>query len=294
MKLKHPLLQKVVSFAGAGAASLYRQSIDWRAVYFDPTTDTVHPRHSGRFIYLGWHEFMLMPILLRGSRRMLALASEHSDGEIIGRGMRHLGWSVIRGSSSRGGTAALLRLLRDDSRHLNLTPDGPQGPRRTMAAGPMYLASRLGLPVVCVGYGYDRPWRCRKSWDAFAVPRPFSRGRAVFGPPLRVPPDLGRSDLERYRDWFERLLNWLTEEAETWATGGERRAGEAVMLPRYAPHAFDRPPEPTAPPLPTGLAAEWEAISRPPLTAVTACLTNRHPETRRARASRSPLPRLVP
>ncbi len=260
MKLKHPLLQTTAGLVAAAIGGCLRRTIDWRAVYADPTTDPVHPRHRGRYIYLGWHEYMLLPIILRGSRRMLALASGHSDGEIIGRAMRHLGWSVVRGSTSRGGTGALLRLLRDDGRHINLTPDGPQGPRRKMAAGAIYLASRLGLPVVCVGYGYDRPWRGR-SWDRFAFPRPFSRGRAVFGPPLPVPPALSRNNLELYRGWFEKLLNWLTEEAETWAADGRPRTGEGIMAPRYAPPVFELPPSSTAPQLPTGLVTEWDALA---------------------------------
>jgi lysophospholipid acyltransferase (LPLAT)-like uncharacterized protein len=262
MKWKHPTLRKALGLCGAATAALWRETIDWRAVYFDPTADTLHPRHSGRYVYLGWHEYMLMPILLRGSRRMLALASSHSDGDIVGRAMRHLGWGVTRGSSSSGGTAALLRLLRDDRRHINLTPDGPLGPRRTMAAGAIFLASRLGLPVVCVGYGFDRPWRGR-GWDRFAVPRPFSRCRAVFGPPLTVPPGLNRTELERYRAWFERLLNWLTVEAENWSADGERRPGEVPMLPRDARSALGRAGESSAPPLPLSLAAEWKTIGRP-------------------------------
>src|SRR5207248_2677181 len=100
-------------------------------------------------------------------------------------------------------------------------------------------------------------------WDRFAIPRPFSRGRAVFGPPRRVPPGLGRADLERYRLWFEKLLNWLTEEAETWAASGRGRPGEAVMRPRYAPDVLHRAPAPTAPPLPEHLAATWDALPAP-------------------------------
>src|SRR5206468_915501 len=118
---------------------------------------------------------MLLPALLRGSSRILVLASAHSDGDISTAALRHFGLSVTRGSTTRGGVSAMLRLLRDEVRHIVLTPDGPKGPRRTMSVGGIYLASRLGMPLVCVGYGYRRPWRFG-SWDRFAVPRPFSRG----------------------------------------------------------------------------------------------------------------------
>jgi lysophospholipid acyltransferase (LPLAT)-like uncharacterized protein len=260
MKFKHPLFQKAAAFAVTGAAALYGRTIDWRAAYFDPTLDTVHPRHSGRHIYLLWHEAMLMPLVLRGSRKFVALASEHRDGEVLARAMQHLGWGVIRGSSSRRAVPALMRLLREDRRHICITPDGPRGPRRTMAPGPVFLASKLGLPVVCMGYGYDRPWRA-KSWDRFAVPRPFSRGRAVIGPAVTVPPHLDRDGLERYRQWLERLLTWVTDEAEAWATSGRSRPGEAVMARRYVPHCMTREPSATAPPMPPELAAEWEVLT---------------------------------
>ncbi len=110
-----------------------RWTIDWWAVYSDPTTDTIHPCHEGRLICLVWHEYLLKPVVRCGSRRMLALASGHRDGELIARRMRHLGWSVTHGSTSNGCTGDLLRLPRDDTRHLDLTPDGQWGPRRTMA-----------------------------------------------------------------------------------------------------------------------------------------------------------------
>jgi hypothetical protein len=190
---------------------------------------------------------------------MRALASHHGDGALVSSAMRHLGWHVVRGSSSRGGVTALLRLLRDDARHIIVTPDGPRGPRRTMSAGVIFLASRLGLPVVCTGYGYDRAWLAR-SWDRFAVPRPFARGRAVFGPPLRVPAGITRDGIEAYREWFERLLNWLTADAEAWAESGRRRSGEVAMLPNAAPPEFARPYR-CAVALPAALAADWTALA---------------------------------
>jgi hypothetical protein len=76
-----------------------------------------------------------------------------------------------------------------------------------------------------MGLGYDRPWRL-KSWDRFAVPRPFSRARGIVGPEVFIPPHLDRAELEVRRQGVERLLNELTAEAESWAESGARRAGQ--------------------------------------------------------------------
>lgn len=259
MKLRHPVVHAALGFLGSYVIRAVRPTLDCKALYFDPTVDTVHPRHAGRYVYAGWHEYSLLPVAFRGGPRLVALASRHADGDIIARIMAHLRWGVVRGSTSRGGVAALLQLLRDDQRNPSLTPDGPRGPRRRMALGPLYLAAKLGRPLVCLGYGYDRPWRLR-SWDRFAFPRPFSRARVVFGPPLRLPPDADRPTLEAYRGWFERLLQWLTAEAEAWALDGEPRDGEMPLHPGQPARAmiegFDAP----ALALPDDLAASWAAL----------------------------------
>jgi hypothetical protein len=92
----------------------------------------------------------------------------------------------------------------------------------------------LQLPLVVMGFGYDRPWRAN-SWDKFAVPKPFSRARAIIGPTMMLPRDLDRDGMEQSRLRVERLLNGLTEEAEAWAGAGTRKAGEVVVVPGHAP-----------------------------------------------------------
>jgi lysophospholipid acyltransferase (LPLAT)-like uncharacterized protein len=261
MKIRHPLLQKTLGLLAATAFNAVRRTIDCRATYFDPTAAPYHPR-TGRNMYLGWHEYMLLPGLVYGTRRIAALTSAHSDGDIITGALRHLGFDTVRGSTNRGGVAALLRMLRRARHHLTVTPDGPRGPRRTMSVGAVFLASRLGMPVVCIGYGFDRPWRAA-SWDRFAVPRPFSRARAIAGPRLHVPPDADRDTLEAYRAYFERLLNWLTEEAERWAADGRRRAGQTELRPLREMPPSREAPAPGVPTLPPELAAEWAALAAP-------------------------------
>ncbi len=124
------------------------------------------------------------------------LLSRHRDAEILSYAAHHMGFEFVRGSTNRGGVAALRELLaKSRSMHLTITPDGPRGPRRRLAPGCVYLASKLGLPLVVMGFGYDRPWRVRSAWDQFAMPRPGSRARAVVSGEIFIPPDLDRDGL---------------------------------------------------------------------------------------------------
>ncbi len=80
-----------------------------------------------------------------------------------------------------------------------------------------------------------------KSWDSFAIPRMFSRARAVVGPPVMIPAELDRTGLETCRLRTERLLNCLTAEAEAWAAAGSRKTGEVVIRPQFASPPPGRP-----------------------------------------------------
>ena len=234
-KLKLPAaLVKVSGLVTAEATRAWMSTLDYRAAFYDRSVDPALGIGGPR-IYIFWHENILAPLYLRGHCRLTMLLSQHSDADILARIAHHFGFGCVRGSTYRGGARAIWELFdRSRRQHLTLTPDGPRGPRRKLAQGPIYLASRLQLPLVVMGFGYDRPWRVR-SWDRFAVPRPFSRARAVIGPPLMLPRDLTRADLERCRQRAECLLNCFTAEAEAWAAAGTRKAGEVVMVPRSAP-----------------------------------------------------------
>jgi len=226
MKIRSPLLIKTGGLLGATAIRAWMSSLDYRVAFYDPAVDPVDPRYSGQKIYVFWHEYILFPIYLRGHCNLSMLLSRHLDAEILSHAARHLGFDFVRGSTRRGGVAALRELLATSRRmNLTITPDGPRGPRRVLAAGPVFLASKLQMPLVTMGFGYDRPWRA-KSWDRFALPRPFSRARTVVSPELHIPPKLDRDGLEHYRLQTEQLLNRLTLEAEAWAESGTRKLND--------------------------------------------------------------------
>ncbi len=182
-----------------------------------PEVDPAHPLHRGRYIYVFWHESILAVVGVRRPTNMTALISQHRDGEYISQIAKRFGIHVVRGSTTRGGYEALVELEQSArTNHILLTPDGPRGPRRQLQPGAVFLASRTGLPIVPIGFGFANAWRAR-SWDRFALPKPWSVVTAVAGYPISVPAAAPGEDLEAWRGLAESALLECTEEAERWA-----------------------------------------------------------------------------
>jgi lysophospholipid acyltransferase (LPLAT)-like uncharacterized protein len=210
-------------------------TLDFRAAYYDTRVDPSRAECRQRGIYVFWHEYMPFLMYLRGNCDLAMLMSRHRDADILSRLALHFGFEFVRGSTRRGGQRALRDLMRkSQTHHLTITPDGPRGPRRKLQAGCVYLAARLNMPIIAIGLGYDRPWRLN-TWDRFAIPRPFSRARAIPSPPLSVPADVDRDGIEWHRRRVERVLLRLTAEAEAWAAAGSRKENEVVVGPATRP-----------------------------------------------------------
>ncbi|GMQ99897.1 MAG: hypothetical protein BMS9Abin18_0725 [Zetaproteobacteria bacterium] len=147
------------------------------------------PEQKELYLYAFWHARMLMmPHPFRRQWHGYMLISDHRDGGFIADTMHLLGIPTVRGSTTRGGARAMLKMIRavkDQRRHLGITPDGPKGPRETVSKGTVQLAIKTGLPVVPICYAASRCWRVN-SWDRFYIPKPFSRGVFVFGDPIVV------------------------------------------------------------------------------------------------------------
>ena len=182
---------KLGGLAASKGIAAWMHTLDTRAAFYDRVgrSGTRHRRPADLRLLARVH-----PVAAASARPLPSgdALSQHRDADILARVADHLGFDCVRGSTYRGGAKAIWEMFeRQPQQHLTITPDGPRGPRRQLAQGPVYLASRLQMPLVVMGFGYDRPWRIN-SWDRFAVPRPFSRARAVVGPPIHVPADLDR------------------------------------------------------------------------------------------------------
>ncbi|MBP86107.1 MAG: hypothetical protein CMJ64_05225 [Planctomycetaceae bacterium] len=222
MRIKSKFINRAGGLLIASTTRLWMRTLDHQIAFYDPTADPIHPDFRGPVIFLFWHEYIPVPFYLRGHSNIAMLLSQHQDAEWLSHAARLMGFETIRGSTNRGGVAALRQLLRTShSMNLAITPDGPRGPRRRLAPGPIYLSARLGIPLIVFGVGCDRPWRMA-TWDRFALPRPYSRARIIVSPKVQIPSGLDREGVEGYRQHVEALLNDLTEQAETWAESGTR------------------------------------------------------------------------
>lgn len=240
MKLNNPYLLSALSAGLTAIMRRWMDTLDMRETFYDRSVETAiaEPRH--RRIYLFWHEYIMLPLDRRRHNDITMLLSRHRDAEVVAGIAHRTGFGTVRGSTFDGGTASLRELIRvSRTQHLTMTPDGPRGPRRKLSLGPIFLSSKLQLPIVPLGFGYDRPWRIN-SWDRFAIPRPFSRARAIWGPEMRIPKRLDRDGLEHYRLEVERMITYLTTDAEAWAESGTHRDGERMMPRRtLGDHGFD-------------------------------------------------------
>jgi lysophospholipid acyltransferase (LPLAT)-like uncharacterized protein len=214
MKLRHPLLIKAAAFSASWALKLWLSTLRFRYRPLGPDVDPRRRQCRERYIYAFWHENLLLPAYLYGRRDIHVLISQHADGQMIAEVCRHMGFRTVRGSTTRDSLRAVRQMLHaGQNAHLGITPDGPRGPRRELQPGLIYLASRTGLPIVLVGIAFDRPWRAR-SWDRFALPRPWTLATCVTAEPIVVPPDAGREELEDYRTRVGQQLTELTAVAE--------------------------------------------------------------------------------
>jgi lysophospholipid acyltransferase (LPLAT)-like uncharacterized protein len=131
-------------------------------------------------VILVWHNRILaMPVVFRRyypkRKGLLVLTSASRDGAYLSEFVRCFGMGSVRGSSSRRGAAALLDLVRSVEAGFDLciTPDGPRGPRYCLGPGALLLSEKCQVPLMPLLVEYSAFWRF-KSWDGFAVPKPFS------------------------------------------------------------------------------------------------------------------------
>jgi len=152
-----------------------------------------HPKEDDKksFIICMWHaDLMSQPYNYFGFRKngiVKAMISENRDGEIIAKLVEKLGIGAIRGSSSKGAAKVLISALKElkNGNDIAITPDGPRGPRYSIADGIVSIAQKSGKNIVCFNALPSKYWQF-KSWDKFVLPKPFGRIDFYISKPFSV------------------------------------------------------------------------------------------------------------
>lgn len=168
--------------------------------------------YTGPAVYALWHRQEVLMIWLHRNRGLCGLVSQSKDGEYMARILLGMGFNVIRGSSTTGGSQAL-RALTKAARagySIAVTPDGPKGPIFKVHPGVIFIAQKAGIPIIPAACALSSK-KVLRNWDRYQFPLPFGRIEAVYGEPLRV---AETDDVQAKALELEARLNALTEEAE--------------------------------------------------------------------------------
>lgn len=182
--------------------------------------------------YPFWHEWIVPYVFARPHAAMAGLISQHRDGGYLADAMTAIGLKTVRGSTSRGGAAAVKQILAEcNAWDVGITPDGPRGPRRKLKPGVVFLASRTGRPIVPTAVACRRAWRPDGSWTDLVLPKPFSKIVFCGGAAVTVPPGVEKAELDHWCRYVESLIAAQERRAGVIASGGEDPGVEATPGP---------------------------------------------------------------
>jgi lysophospholipid acyltransferase (LPLAT)-like uncharacterized protein len=184
---RQKILLWIISSAAYLAISLIgptlRYSISWEEPPSPP--DAIYEKPV---IYSFWHCAVFASAWLWRKIGIAVMVSRSFDGEYIARTIEKFGFIAVRGSSSRGGSTALLGLKSqlEQGASVAFTIDGPRGPKFMAKPGPVLLSRASAVPMAAFYVALSDAW-ILNTWDALMIPKPFSKALVRFSSKIRVP-----------------------------------------------------------------------------------------------------------
>ncbi len=209
-KLKYHL-RKHLPLTAARLLWLLSRLVKTRIVGFDQVQQL-----GGRVNFAHWHGDDLALLPWFGKVHAALLISLSQDGEMLAQAARHLGYHVVRGSSSRGGAGGLMAMIKASREGYMgaFAVDGPQGPRHVCKPGIVRLNRKCDVPLLPVGVAASRKYTFERSWTKSFLPLPFSRQVLFFGRPLTFGTEKDEAALARGCRAVEAALHEAQRRAE--------------------------------------------------------------------------------
>jgi lysophospholipid acyltransferase (LPLAT)-like uncharacterized protein len=212
--LREKILIWLISWAGYLAIALIgptiRYSISWEEEPSQPGAIFEKP-----VIYSFWHRAVFPASWMWRKQRIAVMVSRSFDGEYIARIIERLGFVAVRGSSSRGGTGALLGMksVLERGESVAFTIDGPRGPKCVAKPGPVGLSKVTSIPMAAFYVALSNSW-VLKTWDGFMIPKPFSKALVRLSRKILVQADADEIQMRDYHAQLQAALERVTKFTE--------------------------------------------------------------------------------
>jgi len=172
-----------------------------------------HP--NGAYLFAIWHQNAILGMLNQRGIPHSIIISQSKDGEFVAYAAEKMGFTPVRGSSTRGGVAA--KDMMKDLLHKGLpgaiTVDGPKGPAKTIKRGIIDLARETGAQIVPIAPIPKNHWTFTKSWDQFRLPKPFTKVIVCYGNPIAIPADTSNEQMKEFQEKIAMELELAEAEA---------------------------------------------------------------------------------
>lgn len=183
---------------------------------FTHITEVNHPDLNS-CLYAMWHRNQCLVYGFHDRPGVSVLISNSGDGEVVARGIKHMGFKIVRGSKSRKGAVESTLQMIDDlkaDRRVAIMVDGPHGPAEVVKDGIIKIAKLSGKPIVPVcWYSSNKNLFSLPTWDKLTMPVLNVNLINLYGEPIYVPEDASDEDIEKYRLEVENALKELDKKA---------------------------------------------------------------------------------
>jgi lysophospholipid acyltransferase (LPLAT)-like uncharacterized protein len=211
---RQKILLRLITWASYWAISLIGRTLRYSLSWEEPPAP-LDATYEKPMIYCFWHRAVFSSAYLWRKTGIAVMVSRSFDGEYIARTIERLGFVAVRGSSSRGGSTALLGMKNQlvEGNPVAFTIDGPRGPKYQAKPGPVALSRACGLPMRAFYVALSDSW-VLNTWDALMIPKPFSKALVRFSAKLRVPDGADDVQMAEFQRQLQTALERVTSFAE--------------------------------------------------------------------------------
>ncbi|MBO5739390.1 lysophospholipid acyltransferase family protein [bacterium] len=180
--------------------------------YFTHIVEVNHPDLDS-CLYAMWHGNQCAIYGFKDKPTVSVLVSQSRDGDVVAKGIKPMGFKLVRGSKGRSGaieaSMQMIDALKNGERCAMMV-DGPRGPAKVVKDGAIKIAKLSGKPIVPVcWYSTNFNWVKLPSWDGLRMPFLDVRLINLYGEPIYVPEDADDEALEKARLQLQNSLEDL-------------------------------------------------------------------------------------